>query len=131
MTKLLWIGLAGGAGSLLRYAVSGACQDLVARTRLASFPLGTVVVNVLGSALIGFLWVALADRVPPEWRTAALVGLLGGFTTYSTFSLETVQLLSDRQWGVALLYIVVTNVGAIAAAAGGLRVAQQIYGGGT
>lgn len=130
MTKLLWIGIAGGVGSILRYTVAGACQDLVAKTRIASFPVGTVVVNLIGSALIGFLWVALSERVSPEWRIGVLVGLLGGFTTYSTFSLETVQLLSDRQWGLALLYVALTNVGAIAAAAIGLRIAQQAYGGG-
>ena len=95
MVKLLWIFLGGGVGSLLRYGMGGAVQRMFNTV----FPWGTLSVNLLGSFAIGFLWELFADRtVGPEVRMLIFVGLLGGFTTFSTFALETTAFLRDSQW---------------------------------
>lgn len=95
MTKLLCVLIGGGFGSLARYLLSGWAQRLSS----GSFPLGTLTVNVAGCLLLGFLAAALGDKVlvREEIRIAVTVGLLGGFTTFSTFGLETFMLLNDGQ----------------------------------
>ena len=95
----LWIFLAGGAGAVLRYGLAGLVQGRAG----ADFPWGTLAVNVLGCFAIGWLATAAERSVlAPELRIALLVGLLGGFTTFSTFGLETWRLLEDAELGRAL-----------------------------
>lgn len=88
------IGVGGAAGAVLRYWLSLAVTRALAAT---GFPAGTLAVNALGSFLIGLLSVVLMERLAqdPVWRALVLVGLLGGFTTFSTFSLETIKLLES------------------------------------
>ncbi|MEX2219165.1 MAG: fluoride efflux transporter CrcB [Phycisphaerales bacterium] len=126
MTKLLLIAAGGGAGSVLRYLVQGWTQG-VAGPR---FPVGTLVVNCTGCFAIGFLAMILTGPVVirPEYRLAVLVGLLGGFTTYSAFGLETMALVGDRQWGLAVMNIALSNAGALAAVWAGHRVAEAWFG---
>ena len=95
MLKMLLIVSAGGMGSLARYLVGGWVQ----RGTSGSFPLGTLCINVSGCLLIGFLAAAFSGRilVREETRIALMVGFLGGFTTFSTFGLETFALLKDGQ----------------------------------
>ena len=91
MTHSLAIAVGGALGALLRYWVAVGMHGLLG----TGFPYGTLTVNTLGSLLMGFLSVLLLDRagVSPELRAALLVGLLGSFTTFSTFSMETLNLL--------------------------------------
>jgi len=91
MIQILSIAAGGAIGSVMRYAVSNGIYALLGR----SFPYGTLVVNVVGSMLMGLLFVVLVDRmdVAPAWRLAILVGFLGAFTTFSTFSIETLNLI--------------------------------------
>jgi len=91
MTNLIYIAGGGAVGALLRYGVSNGIHGLLGR----AFPYGTLAVNILGSLLMGFLYVLLLERmdVGVEWRAALMIGLLGAFTTFSTFSLETLNLL--------------------------------------
>jgi CrcB protein len=91
---------AGGLGAMLRYALSGWVQDRAGD----AFPWGTLAVNVVGCFAIGVLATALEERsvLAPELRIALLVGLLGGFTTFSTFGLETWRLLIGGELGPAL-----------------------------
>jgi fluoride exporter len=93
MSQVLAIALGGAVGSLLRYWTSIGIHGLFGR----GFPYGTLAVNVLGSFLIGLLTVLLLDRfdVGPVWRAGILIGLLGAFTTFSTFSFETLNLLEQ------------------------------------
>lgn len=101
MDKFLLVGTGGFFGAVLRYWVSGWIQQL-ARNQL--FPLGTFVVNVLGCLVIGFLS-QLAEEYgvfTPESRAFVFVGLLGGFTTFSTFGNETMNLFRDGQNLLAL-----------------------------
>ncbi|MDD5021218.1 MAG: fluoride efflux transporter CrcB [Endomicrobiaceae bacterium] len=100
MFKFLVIGLGGGAGAILRYIVS----NLDYRFSNGVFPVGTLVVNITGSFIIGFLWVFF-DRFifPPNLRLFLFIGLLGGYTTFSTFSLETFNLIRDGEYHIALI----------------------------
>lgn len=103
MKLVLLIGAGGFIGSSLRYLVSLFVQSKV----LTTFPFGTFAVNILGCFLIGAVY-ALSDRgnLAAEWRLFLATGILGGFTTFSSFSNETVSLMRDAQYGSALLYVV-------------------------
>ena len=98
MQMYLAVILGGGLGSALRYWISG----LVARQWGESFPLGTLVVNVTGSFAIGlFATLTSPDGrflVSPTARTLFMVGICGGYTTFSSFSLQTLNLIRDGQW---------------------------------
>ncbi len=107
MTKLLLIMLAGGLGSGLRYGLGG----LVHRYLPASYPWGTLAVNLAGCFLFGVLWALAEGRwtISPEMRAIILIGFLGGFTTFSSFAFETTQFLRDGQWLFAGINVVVQN----------------------
>jgi len=98
------VGLGGFAGALCRYALAGAVHRGVPQ---ATFPVGTLAVNLLGCLLIGLL-AGLADSrqlFSPEMRLFAFIGLLGGFTTFSTFGYEAVALARDSEYLQAILYV--------------------------
>ena len=97
----LYIAVGGAAGAMARYGLAGWVQDRAG----FQFPWGTLLVNVLGSALIGgALRYLEATPAPAEVRALVTVGLLGAFTTFSTFSYETVGLLEDGALGRAVVY---------------------------
>ena len=109
---------AGGLGAMARYALSGWIQ-----TRAGdSFPWGTLGVNVAGCFAIGLLATTLEERsvLAPQLRVALLVGLLGGFTTFSTFGLETWRLLAASELGPALANALGSVLGCLAAVALGV-----------
>jgi CrcB protein len=108
MIKLLLIGLAGFVGTIGRYWLSG----VVARKYGETFPLGTLVVNLFGCFLVGLLFYLMQERylVNQNVRTIILIGLLGGFTTFSSLGLQTFTLLQDNQIGLAALNLVASNV---------------------
>ena len=111
MQRLVFIGLAGLVGTLLRFWLS----EFTARRLGEEFPTGTLVVNLIGCFLAGLLFYLMFDRYPASetLRTVLLVGLLGGFTTFSAFGLQTFALMRDGQIGFALLNIAVSNVGGL------------------
>ena len=98
MSSYLWIALGGALGSAARYA----CTGLAARFIGDTFPWGTMMVNVAGSAFIGlFAGLTGSDGrllIAPVARQFVMVGICGGFTTFSSFSLETLNLARDGQW---------------------------------
>ena len=102
MDKLLLVGLGGALGSMLRYAVGGAVGRLKAGW---TFPLETLLINVSGCLVIGLLAGLAESRGVFSGATRAFlfIGVLGGYTTFSTFGYETFQLLRDGQWPAALL----------------------------
>ena len=104
MHQIIIVGIGGFAGSILRYLLSGWVQRL---SNDASFPYGTLSVNVLGCLAIGLLggWADNAELFSPSARLFLLIGLLGGFTTFSTFGYEAMALLRDRELFYALLYV--------------------------
>jgi CrcB protein len=93
-----WIGLGSALGGMGRYW----CSGVVARAFGETFPWGTIVVNVSGSLIIGFLATLMSPDgrllVPPDARTFLAIGLLGGYTTFSSFSLQTLNLVRDGEW---------------------------------
>ncbi|MEM7621745.1 MAG: fluoride efflux transporter CrcB [Planctomycetota bacterium] len=119
MTALAWVPLVflgGGAGSVLRHATA-LLIDQARDTRPPSpgaFPYATLAVNVVGCIAIGIAAPLVFDR--PTLRLALVTGVLGGFTTYSSFGLETTRLLSSGHFGKAAVYVLVTNTAAIGAA---------------
>ena len=114
----------GAAGTLARYGLQG----LVQHRSSSNFPSGTLAVNLLGCFLLGGIAeYALAHlTISPEWRIGITVGFFGAFTTFSSFSWETVQLLRDRDWMRAGLYVVTSVVGGILAVVLGMRLAERI-----
>ena len=100
--RMLWLVAGGGAlGSVARYMVSGWMQRLAGPV----FPVGTLTVNVIGSCCIGLL-AGLGERrlgLGPEWRAFLMIGVLGGFTTFSSFSYETVSLVEAGASSYAFL----------------------------
>ena len=111
MQRLILIGLAGFAGTVLRYGLSG----WTARRFGETFPLGTLAVNLVGCFLAGLLFYLMFDRylVNQTIRTVVIIGLLGGFTTFSSFGLQTFTLLRDGETGLALLNIAASNLGGL------------------
>ena len=97
------VGVGGLTGSILRYLIA----TFFARQAASGFPYGTLVVNLVGCFLIGVLF-ALSEKgelLSPEWRILLTTGFCGGFTTFSAFSYESVQMLQDGQMLTALLYV--------------------------
>ena len=93
MVKLLFLMTGGALGTIARYGVSG----LAHRMTDTLFPLGTLVVNAVGSLLIGIVWALWEDSsIPGYIRTFLMIGFFGGFTTFSSFSLETLNLIRDN-----------------------------------
>ncbi len=119
------IALGGALGALLRYGVSGLAYRLAGE----GFPWGTLAVNLAGCLAIDILWAAF-ERAPlsAEWSAFLFVGLLGAFTTYSTFALESMNLLRDGETLLALANVVGSSVGGILLAFGGLLAARHILG---
>ena len=125
MTRFFWVFAAGGIGSGTRYLVGLWAADRFG----ASFPYGTLIVNLSGCLLIGAVWqAAAAQSWNPDVRIAVIAGFLGGFTTYSAFNQETLQLLQSGAAGAAVINIAVTLVGGLAAGWLGLIVARQLIG---
>lgn len=126
-TRLLWVCLGSALGGGARYLLSGWTLKLLG----ASFPYGTLAVNVTGSFLVGGVMFAGAEAgaLPPTVRLALATGVLGGFTTYSTFSYETVQYLHEGAWGLALLNVAVTVAGCLVACLLGWAVTKWWFGG--
>ncbi len=122
--QLVWIFLAGGAGALLRYGLGGAVQARAGD----GFPWGTLAVNVAGCFAIGVLATAFEERsvLSAELRLAVLVGLLGGFTTFSTFGLETWRLLEDAELGRAAANVIGSLVACLVAVVAGVTVARWL-----
>jgi CrcB protein len=120
---ILLLGLAGGLGAGTRFVVDGIVRSKI-RTAL---PVGTIAINVTGSFLLGLVAGAvMVHAAPVELQAIAGTGFLGGYTTFSTASFETVRLIQSRRTGLALLNVVGTAVAGIGAAAAGLALASLL-----
>ena len=108
MTKIILIGVAGFVGTLLRYWIAG----FVTRQSGETFPWGTLAVNIVGCLIAGAVFHLAEERslFDPTTRTVIMIGLLGGFTTFSSYGLQTFTLLKDGAIGLATLNLVASNV---------------------
>ncbi len=124
MTQLLAIAAGGAVGAVLRFWVSSGVYSLLGR----GFPYGTLVVNVAGSLVMGLLYVLFIERmaVSPELRGAILIGLLGSFTTFSTFSLETLSLVEQADYFKAVVNILLSVTACLGAAWFGVVFGRQL-----
>ena len=120
---LAWIALGGGIGSVLRYIM----YTRIDQMHVYSFPVGILVVNIVGSFLMGLLAWSLAThiQIAEEHRIAILVGLLGGFTTFSAFSHDTLHLFLRGEYLAVILHIVLSVLLCIMAAGAGLYIAKS------
>jgi len=126
MINLLAVAFGGAAGALSRYSLVLA----VARLGFTSFPWATLIVNVSGSFLIGLIWALLEYKsmLDTPWRALLIVGLLGGFTTFSSFSLETLTMMQQLRWGAVLGNVSLNLVGCLLAVGLGAALANNFTG---
>lgn len=113
----VWVALGGGLGASARYGLTGWLTNRFG----PGFPIGTFVVNVTGSLLIGVILTLLTEQLvaDPLWRRLVVIGFLGGYTTFSSFTYETFALAEQGAWGRAGLYVLGSNVlGLLACVAG-------------
>lgn len=121
----LLIAVGGAAGSLLRYLIGGAVQRMSA----GGFPIGTMFVNVSGCFLIGILLRQFLNmQVSPELRAFLIVGFCGGFTTFSTFSGETLGLIEGGEYGRAAAYVILSVALCLAATLIGITAMKLLAG---
>lgn len=124
--RLLLVCLGGAVGTGLRYGAA----ILSARWLGVDFPYSTLFVNLAGSFAIGLVQqVAFAGMMPETLRLVLVTGVLGGFTTYSAFSYETVSLMQAGAWGRAGLNVLLTTAGCLALCAAGLAAGRALKGG--
>jgi len=124
VNQLVAIAAGGALGALLRFWIATGIAVWLGK----DFPYGTLIINTTGSLAVGVLYVVLLDRFDGElaWRAFLIVGLLGAFTTFSTFSLETVNLLQAGEGVKALANILLSVVLCIGAAAAGVLIGRQL-----
>jgi len=122
--KFVYLGLAGAAGTIARYWLSGVIQ----RNVTTAFPLGTAAVNIIGCLFFGLLWAFVENRlsISGQMRMIIFVGFFGAFTTFSSFVFETGQLLDESQWLWAAGNVLFQNVIGIAGILTGLAVGKLI-----
>lgn len=121
--KILYIALFGGAGCVSRYLISGWVYALAGR----GLPYGTMAVNIIGSFLLGLITEGAlrSTLISPELRMGLTVGFMGGFTTFSTFSFETVRLIEEGSLGAAGINIIINVVVCIMFCFAGIWLARQ------
>ena len=125
MKELLLIGIGGGVGSIFRFVLSKALQSIAP----FAFPVGTLFVNVSGSFLIGFLSLLMFNRFAIysfEFRVLILIGLLGGFTTFSAFSLEAIDLWESGERAKMIIYLLTSLVLGLCATYGGIILGRKL-----
>ncbi|MGC1854252.1 MAG: fluoride efflux transporter CrcB [Candidatus Aquirickettsiella sp.] len=115
MNTIFLIFIGAGIGGVLRYGISTGIYNLFNK----NFPYGTLVVNVSGSLLMGFLFVLILERFQnfaPQLRALLLIGFLGGYTTFSSFSIETINLIESGNWLPAGINVLFSTILCLAAA---------------
>lgn len=110
MGKYLLLFFGSFLGALLRYLLSGWVYKYFRPT----FPYGTIFVNLIGCLVIGFFWGVFDNRIlSVNFRIFLFIGFIGSFTTFSSFALENFNLIRDNEWGLALINILISNIGGI------------------
>jgi CrcB protein len=120
--NFLIIGLGGAVGSMLRYAV----QKIFQAQTAATFPTGTLLVNIAGCFMIGILWSLVSRSLTwnDELKLLLMTGFCGGFTTFSAFTLEGIGLLKENRTVLFVIYLMASVVGGLLATFIGIRIAK-------
>jgi fluoride exporter len=121
-----WVGIGGFFGANARYILGHQISHRLGMT----FPYATLIVNLTGALLIGVLFTILTDRVvdDPVWRQLTIVGFLGGYTTFSSYTYEAVGLMQAGRWGSALAYVIGSNILGMIACYGGVWLVRALGG---
>ncbi len=124
MNECFIIALAGAIGALSRWGLGKSVHSLMGN----GFPYGTLTVNVVGCFLIGLIMPmgVFNEKIPVIWRTAATVGFLGAFTTFSAFSYETIQLIHNDAWMAAAINITANVLLGLTATAAGVAISKTL-----
>jgi CrcB protein len=124
LKDVLAISVAAILGANLRYLLS----RVAAREFGAVFPYGTLIINILGSFIVGLfvIWTTERVLVDPRWRLLVVVGFCGSFTTFSSYAFETMSLFEQGQWGLMLTNIVGNNLLCLAGALAGMALARAL-----
>ena len=122
MEKIVYLAVAGAAGTLARYGIGTLSQ----RDGISGMPWGVFTANMIGALLFGLIWAASEERgwISENMRVIALVGFMGAFTTFSTFAFDNYQMVRASEWGWFAANMVLTNVGGLAAVWIGFRLAR-------
>ncbi|MCA1624874.1 MAG: fluoride efflux transporter CrcB [Acidobacteria bacterium] len=123
LTRILAIACGGAFGAVARYGL-----NLFFAKSFAPFPFATFFINVTGSFLIGFFLVVFADKLPvtENLRLSIMVGFIGAFTTFSTFELEIFELIRERYFAIAFLYLFLSVLLGFVGVSGGVWLARRI-----
>jgi CrcB protein len=126
MLNLLLVGAGGAAGAVARYALTAHSHRVLG----SGWPYGTLAANILGGLLMGMLVSVLALRTGPDqerWRLLLGVGLLGGFTTFSAYSLEVARMIESRSFGSALAYGLGSAILSVTALFAGMALVRRVF----
>lgn len=123
--EYLWVGIGGFAGANSRYIVSRIIADRLG----GAWPYGTFVINLAGALLIGIIVTTLTERViaDPLWRQLVVIGFLGGFTTFSSYTFDAMALAQDGEWRASLLYVLSSNVLGLLCCYLGIVIARAVW----
>ena len=122
--EFLWVGIGGFVGANARYVLG----QFIGNRLGTSFPYGTFIINISGAFIIGLVLTTLTERTiaDPLWRQLLVVGFLGGYTTFSSYTFEAVQLFEGGDWQLATLYLIGSNLLGLLACVAGLVLARNI-----
>jgi len=124
LSIFLAIGVGGFIGAILRFIITAWMQKIFS----FAFPIGTLTVNVVGSFLIGFMAFYFENMISSQQKAFIITGILGAFTTFSTFSLETVTMLQEGLWSRAVTNVTLNIILCILATIAGMSLFKRIYG---
>ncbi len=119
----LWVGIGGFLGANARYGMT----RLVADRLGTNWPWGTFLINLIGAFLIGIVLTSLTERTvaDPVWRQVIVIGFLGGYTTFSSYTFEAIALAQGGEWRAATLYVLGSNILGLIACAAGITLARN------
>ncbi len=124
LSTIIWVGAGGFLGAIARFLIS----SVVGKIAGGTFPYGTLTVNILGAAVIGFLFFYFQDHISSPAKPFLVTGLLGALTTFSTFSLETVLLMQNQFYIKAMISVALNITFSLSATLLGMLIYRKLYG---